>query len=202
MSALASSLSSVVTAADISVTSVTQPASFRRLLLWEAEPREGSWEPERRRVSGGSLFGSSRPDEESPCADADESAALFGLRKFRVQGVHKLHSKGHQVERSFANSHNPAVGALLDDVAQDYPWDVSDHLQGSLYVNMPLNFTVAGHSMEVTPCCRSQWTLWRELASDQTPSRTLHQQHSGSHCSQLWSPCIEQSGGTCYRQSL
>eukprot|EP00891_Asterochloris_glomerata_P006630 jgi/Astpho2/6630/Aster-04994 len=84
VSALASSLSSMVSAADISVTSVTQPASFRRSLLWEAEPLDGSWEPERRKVSGGSLFGSSRPVDFSPCADADEKAALFGVRKFQV----------------------------------------------------------------------------------------------------------------------
>ena len=109
MSALASSLSSVVTAADISVTSVTQPASSRRLLLWEAEPREGSWEPERRKESGGSLFGSSRREEKSPCADAGESAALFGLRRFQVQAGHNLRLKRHQVERSFADSHDPAI---------------------------------------------------------------------------------------------
>ena len=97
MSALASSLSSVVSPADISVTSVTQPASFRRLLLWEAEPREGSWEPERRKAQQGSLFGTSRPVEESPCADADETAALFGVRKFQVHAAHSLHLQGHQV---------------------------------------------------------------------------------------------------------
>ncbi len=97
VSALASSLSSVVSAADISVTSVTQPASFRRSLLWEAEPLDGSWEPERRKVTGGSLFGSSRPVDFSPCADADEKAALFGVRKFQVQAAHNLNLQGHQV---------------------------------------------------------------------------------------------------------
>ena len=97
MSALASSLSSVVTAADMSVTSVTQPASFRRLLLWEAEPQESSWQPERRKASRGSLFGSSRPLEESPCAGGHETAALFGVRKFQVQAADNLHVPGHQV---------------------------------------------------------------------------------------------------------
>ena len=109
MSALASSLSSVVSAADISVTSVTQPASFRRLLLWEAEPQDGSWQPERRKASRGSLFGSSRPVEESPCADADETAALFGVRKFQVQAAHNLHLPGHQLPQPHSTLSLPLV---------------------------------------------------------------------------------------------